>query len=115
VRTHNIAVSSLAAPLVLVAACGNPDLGSRTYFERRIAPILEENCVRGTAEGLCHTESNEKPGEALGNLDLSSFEAIHRRPELLAAYGSYPDPVLLTKAAKPSVITMIYAGATYSG
>ena len=55
-RTKLIAIPSLAAPLVLVAACSNPDLGSRTYFERRIAPILEENCVRGTAEGMVGTE-----------------------------------------------------------
>jgi len=91
-------------------ACGNPDLGKRTFYDQRIAPILQENCVTGTADGLCHVESDEKPGEALGNLDLSTFESIHRRPELLSAYGSYPEPVLLMKAAKPSELTLTYAG-----
>jgi hypothetical protein len=103
------ALAPAAALVVLAAGCSNPEIESRTYFDRRIAPILDENCVRGTAEGLCHTESDEKPGEAFGNLDLSSFEAVHRRPELLASYGSYQDPVLLIKAAKPSEITINYA------
>ncbi|HET6583307.1 MAG TPA: hypothetical protein VFG69_07665, partial [Nannocystaceae bacterium] len=106
-------IPAAAALLVLAAACGNPDLGSRTYFERRIDPILQENCVRGTAEGLCHTESDEQPGFALGNLDLSTFESIHRRPELLAAYGSYADPVLLMKAVKPADLSINYAGTAY--
>lgn len=108
-------LAGVAAGLVVLSGCKNPDLESRTFFEQRIAPILDENCVTGTASGLCHAESEQKPGEALGNLDLSSFEAIHRRPELLKAYGSYPEPVLLLKAVKPSDVSLQYAGTAYEG
>ncbi|RMG95446.1 MAG: hypothetical protein D6705_13575 [Deltaproteobacteria bacterium] len=93
-----------------LAACQNPDVTTRTYFEQRIAPILDENCVRGTADNLCHAESTEMPGTALGNLDLSSFEAIHKRGELLRSYGSYPEPVLLMKAVHPEEVSIPYAG-----
>lgn len=96
-----------------VGACANPDIDSRTFFDQRIAPVLDENCVRGTADNLCHAESTQKPGEALGNLDLSSFEAIHRRPELLSTYGSYPEPVLLLKGTKPEDLSLQYAGQTH--
>jgi hypothetical protein len=96
------------------AGCTDPDLPNQTFYSQRIAPILEENCVRGTADGLCHVESDAKPGEALGNLDLSSFEAVHRRPELLAAYGSYPEPVLLMKSAKPEELTISYASQPFA-
>jgi hypothetical protein len=108
-------LGSWAAALLVLGACQNPDLQSRSFFAQRIAPVLDENCVEGTAGGLCHAESEQKPGEALGNLDLSSFEAIHRRPELLKAYGSYPEPALLLKAVKPSDVSLQYAGTTYEG
>ena len=105
------------APLGLVVlglvACADPELSEQTFYGQRIAPILQENCVRGTADGLCHIESDQMPGQALGNLDLNTFESIHRRPELLAAYGSYPEPVLLLKAVKPNELTLLYAGESF--
>ena len=99
----------LLAYVALVMACANPEVPTRTYFEQRIAPILDENCVQGTADNRCHAESDAVPGTALGNLDLSSFEAIHRRPELLRPYGSYPEPVLLMKAVHPEEVSIPYA------
>jgi hypothetical protein len=112
--SHSIRIASLSSLVALVGACKNPDVEQHTFFERRIAPVLDENCVSGTANALCHAESDQKPGEALGNLDLSSFEAIHRRPELLTAYGSYPEPVMLLKAVKPDEVSLQYDGVTYS-
>ncbi|MBK6916974.1 MAG: hypothetical protein IPH07_06205 [Deltaproteobacteria bacterium] len=112
-RPHALGLHVLGYAVIVLAACQDPALEQRTYYSQRIAPILEENCVRGTADGLCHVESDESPGQALGNLDLSTFEAVHRRPELLASYGSYPEPVLLMKAVKPNELTLQYAGAPY--
>ena len=37
-------------------------------------------------------------GMALGNLDLSSFEGVQKRRDVLRTYGSYPQPLLLLKA-----------------
>lgn len=99
--------------LVLASACKNPEVETETFFDQRIAPILDENCVRGTADNRCHAEAEAAPGQALGNLDLSSFEAIHRRPELLESYGSYPEPVMLLKAVKPEDLSLQYAGETH--
>jgi hypothetical protein len=99
--------------LVVAGGCADPHVESATFFDQRIQPILEENCVRGTADGLCHSESTQLPGQALGNLDLSSYESVHRRPELLAAYGTYPEPVLLMKAVKPSELTLQYSGQAF--
>ncbi|HWB73322.1 MAG TPA: hypothetical protein VG755_00175 [Nannocystaceae bacterium] len=112
---RRLRAKSIAATLACagVAACADPHVETSTFFDQRIQPILEENCVRGTADGLCHTESAQLPGTALGNLDLSTFEAVHRRPELLAAYGSYPEPVLLMKAVKPDELTLQYAGGAF--
>jgi hypothetical protein len=103
----------LAALTVVIGGCADPALTEQTFFSQRIAPILEENCVRGTADGLCHVESDQMPGTALGNLDVSSFESVHRRPELLSAYGSYPEPVMLLKAVKPEELTLLYAGEAF--
>ena len=67
---------SRAAVVIVVfgaSACADPELSEQTFYSQRIAPILQENCVRGTADGLCHTESEQKPCEALCNPDLSSF------------------------------------------
>ncbi len=102
--------------LLFAAGCKNPQAEERTYFSTRIAPILNENCVNGTADNKCHVEvktideqGNEvASGEAMGNLDLSSFEAVRLRPELLESYGSFPDPVMLIKAVKPSEVSIRY-------
>ncbi len=101
------------ALLLSVAACQNPDVPTRTFFEQRIAPILDENCVRGTADNLCHVESEQMPGLALGNLDLSSYDRVLKRRELLRSYGSYPEPILLLKAVKPEDVTFQYGGESF--
>ncbi len=101
----------------MASACTNPAVESQTYFEQRIRPIVQENCVSGTADNRCHVESEEGGlgnGEAMGNFDMSSLEAIQSRPELLSAYGTYTDPVLLLKAAKPNELSIRYDGASYS-
>jgi hypothetical protein len=105
-------VGSLAA-----SGCKNPEAANRTYFDVRIAPVLTENCINGTADNKCHVEFTDEDGnpsgQAMGNLDLSSFDSIKKRPELLSPYGSYPEAVLLMKAAKPGDITIQYGGETY--
>lgn len=103
--------------VVAVGGCKNPEAQDRTYFEVRISPILTENCINGTADNKCHVEftdaEGKASGQAMGNLDLSSYETIKMRPELLTPYGSYPEAVLLMKAAKPGDISIQYGGETY--
>lgn len=109
-------LARLCAPglvAILATGCPNPEVETSTYFDQRIAPILVENCVNGPADNRCHIESPDLPGTAQGNLDLSSFDAIHKRPELLSSYGTYTDPVLLIKAVKPEELRIQYAGESH--
>jgi len=95
-------VKSLRAILALcfVAACGmsesGDDEGGNSYYDREIQPILTQRCTISRA-GACH--SNDGLGRAQGNLDLTTFENVTRRPDVLRRFGSYPFPLLLIKAA----------------
>ena len=75
--------------------CQNPEPENNLFFERRIQPILTASCVGNTAG--CHRDNGN--GEALGNLDLSSFQAATARRDVLTRSGSYPEALLLIKAA----------------
>ena len=65
-----------------------------SFYSERIGPRLEFGCVEQTAG--CHLASDR--GDATGNLDLSSFEAISKREDALVPYGPYPVGLLLLKA-----------------
>jgi hypothetical protein len=114
---HRFELVAAAVAVTGLGACRNPKVDGHEYFDIRIAPILNENCINGTANNKCHVESTDADGnptgEAMGNLDLSSFESIKKRPELLSPYGSYPEAVLLMKGARPSDVSIQYAGESY--
>lgn len=97
----------LAAVWLLLAAAGcRSSAPSSSYFGSFIQPILTARCSQGGG-GLCH--SNNGTGRALGNLDLSSFEGVTRRRDVLRRYGSYPLPLLLLKSV-PEQGTLIPYG-----
>ncbi len=84
------------------------------YYTSTIEPILTEGCTKSRG-GRCHVDDGT--GRAQGNLDLSTFEAVTRRPDVLRRFGSYPFPLLLMKAAAdPPVIDIpvIVAPGTYA-
>jgi len=99
----------LPAIALLSIGCddGSPD--APHYYDRVIQPILTANCVR--VQGGCHKEDNGS-GNALGNLDLTSYAAITRRRDVLRTYGSYPVPLLLLKGSGKDVAKIPYKGAT---
>lgn len=68
-----------------------------SYYDERIAPVFVGNC-QGRAGG-CHVPTEE--GTAPGNLDLSSYDSLMRREDVLMTYGPYPVPSLLLKAGAP--------------
>ncbi len=72
------------------------------YFDRTILPILEGSCSRQTTG--CHR--SDPKGNAVGNLDTTSFAALDRRRDLLVTYGPYNAPGLLTKVAGPQTLTV---------
>ena len=88
-------VVSGALTLALVA-CGT-DAPSQSYFDREIGPILLASCS-GTTGG-CHVVDNEDPfGFAAGNFDVTSFENVQKRRDVLQRFGAYEVPLLLVKA-----------------
>ena len=88
----------LASPaLVAVAGCDEGPAPTASYYEERIAPILQVGCVQQTTG--CHLADDA--GRAPGNLDLSSYDALMRRQDVLPAYGPYAVGLLLLKAGEP--------------
>jgi hypothetical protein len=87
----------LAACLVATSACEAATPPASSFYDERISPIVEVGCVQQTTG--CHRASDL--GEAVGNLDLSSYDALARRHDVLPAYGPYSRGLLLLKAGEP--------------
>jgi hypothetical protein len=85
-----------------LVACRSEEPASRSYFDRTIAPILQNSCSRQTTG--CHLETPR--GDAVGNLDTSMFERLDRRRDLLLSYGPYPYPGLLQKVIGAQPLTI---------
>ncbi len=83
----------------LGSACDEEPAPASSYFDERIAPILEFGCVQQTTG--CHLASDR--GGAIGNLDLSSYDALMRRDDVLPPYGPYPVGLLLAQGRRPDV------------
>ncbi len=104
-RRATLLLASLCA-LGTAAACGDSPPG-KTYFERSIQPILRDSCSRGTSG--CHAINPESPYDfAAGNLDVTTFEAIQKRRDVLAPFGPYPEALLLIKAVGPKQLKLQY-------
>ena len=84
------------------------------FYDVHIQPILNASCVGNTSP--CHSIAvdpvTNKP-TALGNLDLSSFDGVQKRRDVLRTYGSYPQPLLLLKAMPPGSNQIPYQGKFY--
>ena len=107
---------ALVAPaaLAFASACdtgGAPP--SETYYDRNIAPILEASCSGST--GGCHAADPSDPfANAAGNLDVTSFENVQKRRDLLEPRGPYPVPLFLIKAVgRTDELGINYQGEYY--
>jgi hypothetical protein len=88
----------LTSMLALSAvSCAPADQERFSFYEERVEPILVGGCQRQTTG--CHVDDGR--GFALGNLDLSSYDALLKRSDTLTAYGPYPVGLLLLKAGEP--------------
>ena len=98
----------VVAGVLAAAACTEPPPG-RTYYERNIEPILVQSCAGNTSG--CHRTSPEDPYDfAAGNFDVTSFENVQKRRDLLTPFGPYPVPLLLVKAVGARAIQVAYGG-----
>ena len=108
VKSSSLALSGVLALLALVAftplSCTTEEPTSSTYFDQTIAPILTNSCVRTNTGVGCHF--GDAKGNSLGNLDLSTFEGINRRRDLLLNHGPYGQPSLLAKNVTPFQVTV---------
>ncbi len=77
------------------------------YFERVIEPILNSSCVRN--QGGCHEA--DPNGNALGNLDLTTYANATKRADALRTFGPFPLPLLLIKGAAGEVPPIPYQGS----
>jgi hypothetical protein len=98
------------ATSALLASCTTKEPQESTYFERTIAPVLTTSCVRTNTGAGCHVA--DAKGNAFGNLDVSSFDGVSHRRDLLLDYGPYGQPALLVKNVPPfQVAVQLYDGS----
>jgi hypothetical protein len=79
----------------------------RTYYERNIEPILLQKCAGNTSG--CHSINEGDPfAFAAGNLDVTSFENIQKRRDVLTPFGMYPQALLLIKSVGAKQLRIQY-------
>ncbi len=110
-RVHCGLVLAAAAALFGCRPAPPPE---QHFYDVHIQPILNASCVGNTSP--CHSIAVDpvtNTPTALGNLDLSSFEGVQKRRDVLRTYGSYPQPLLLLKAMPPESNQIPYRGKFY--
>jgi hypothetical protein len=98
-----VSLGTLCAGVIVListlgAGCSEEGAPGRTYYERNVEPILLQTCARNVSG--CHSTNADDPHAfAAGNFDVTSFENVQKRRDLLEPFGVYPIPLLLVKAA----------------
>ena len=100
-------LSLLIVGLVLAgSACERNDDTVRTnYFDRKIGPVVLESCAASPTKSGCHVAADDH-GNALGNLNVTSYDSLSKRQDLFLRYGAYGLPALLLKVAKPYPVSI---------
>lgn len=80
-----------------VGACESATPPAFTFYDNQVAPTLQVGCQQQTTG--CHVSDGQ--GVAAGNLDLSTYDALIRREDVLYATGPYPVGQLLLKGGDP--------------
>jgi WD40-like Beta Propeller Repeat len=71
-----------------------------TFYDRKIGPILTASCATSPSNSSCHVAADDH-GNAFGNLNVSSYETVTLRRDLLINHGPYNFPALLLKVLPP--------------
>jgi len=82
--------------------CEEPIVPASSFYEERIDPIVQVGCAQQT--NGCHIANLD--GEATGNLDMSSYDALMRRDDTLYPYGPYPVGLVLLKGGNDVEVTV---------
>jgi len=100
-----VVCAAMAAVVASVSgACTTLEPEPTSFFDETVAPVLQTSCVRTNTGVGCHVE--DVKGNAFGNLDLSSYEGVSQRHDLLLDYGPYQQPSLLVKNVPPYQLTL---------
>jgi hypothetical protein len=83
--------------LVVLVACSHEEPPEFEYYDNRIANVIEVGCVQQTTG--CHVANSRKA--AVGNLDLTSYDSLLRREDVLYPFGPYSVGQLLLKGGDP--------------
>src|SRR3954469_14198572 len=86
-RFRSILLSLVGVVAIGATGCGDSPPG-RTFYQRNIEPILTQKCAGNTSG--CHSTNADDPYQfAAGNFDVTSFENVQKRRDLLAPFGAY--------------------------
>src|SRR3954469_1970940 len=81
------------------SACQRDDDSVRTnYYDRKIGPVVVQSCAASPTKSGCHVAADDH-GDALGNLNVTSYASLTKRKDLFLRYGPYGLPALLLKVA----------------
>ncbi|HYP98421.1 MAG TPA: hypothetical protein VER96_07090 [Polyangiaceae bacterium] len=109
VGRNGFASAGLASGLALVlltSACQRDDHAARTtYYDRKIGVTLVQTCATSPTKSGCHVAADDH-GNALGSLNVTSYDAVSKRQDLFLRYGPYGFPALLLKVAKPFPVSV---------
>ncbi len=108
-RIAHILLAVSVGAIGISVSCSNPEAPGSSYYDRNIAPILRSSCEGAVAP--CHRDDGT--GSALGNLDVSSFDSIKKRSDVLRRYGGFPESLLLIKAVGSASLSVGYNGEYY--
>ncbi len=99
-RTSIALILSLGSAVAVAACSAEERQATTTFYERRIAPVVEGSCLKSPSGSGCHVTADDR-GNALGNLSVESYDDLVLRRDLLVDYGPYGMPNLLLKVAGP--------------
>ena len=119
-RFGGLALAAAAGAVAVAAAgCHVNKPAEEHFYDVHIQPIFNSFCVGNTSP--CHKidpstgfDGGTAGLTALGNLDLSSFEGVQKRRDVLRTYGSYPQPLILLKALPEADVQIPYQQSFYT-
>ena len=88
-----------------LSSCTTKQAASSNYYDRKIGIGLVQSCAASPTKSGCHVAADDH-GNALGNLNVTSYEDLTKRKDLFLRYGPYGLPALLLKVAKPFPVTI---------
>jgi hypothetical protein len=94
----------LAVGWVLLGCQRDEQPERTTFYDRKIAPVLQGNCSISPTRSSCHVSDGQ--GNAFGNLSTETFGELNLRRDLMVEYGPYGVPGLLLKVVPPYKISL---------